>query len=155
MKKTYTIILLALCALLLFSSASCKDASTPVTFHMEGNWVNIDNNNRIRSVSSEFTRGKAVIKMELDFSSVTLEELGGLTFSLSEIGRPDIEPDLEAGNALNTGDYLHTPYKGEIYLVFEDNSIFEPSESFNLYDLNIGRYHFAFIYGDATNAKND
>lgn len=155
MKKTYTIILLALCALLLFSSVSCKDASTPMTFHLEGNWVNIDNNNRIRSVSSEFTRGKAVIKMELDFSSVTLEELGELTFSLSEVGRPDIEPDLEAGKALNTGDYLHTPYKGEIYLVFEDNSIFEPSESSNLYDLNIGNYHFAFIYGDATNAKND
>lgn len=154
MKKTYTIILLALCALLLFSSVSCKDVSA-MTLHMEGNWVNIDNNNRIRSVSSEFTRGKAVIKMELDFSSVTLEELGKFTFSLSEVGRPNIEPDLEAGNALNTGDYLHTPYKGEIYLVFEDNSIFEPSESFNLYDLNIGNYHFAFIYGDATNAKND
>ena len=154
MKKTYTIILLALCALLLFSSVSCKDVSA-MTLHMEGNWVNIDNNNRIRSVSSEFTRGKAVIKMELDFSSVTLEELGELTFSLSEVGRPDIEPDLEAGNALNTGDYLHTPYKGEIYLVFEDNSIFEPSESLNSYDLNIGNYHFAFIYGDATNAKND
>ena len=154
MKKTYTIILLALCALLLFSSVSCRDVSA-MTFHLEGNWVNIDNNNRIRSVSSEFTRGKAVIKMELDFSSVTLEELGELTFSLSEVGRPDIEPDLEAGKALNTGDYLHTPYKGEIYLVFEDNSIFEPSVSFNLYDLNIGNYHFAFIYGDATNAKND
>lgn len=154
MKKTYTIILLALCALLLFSSVSCKDVSA-MTLHMEGNWVNIDNNNRIRSVSSEFTRGKAVIKMELDFSSLTLEELGKFTFSLSEVGRPNIEPDLEAGNALNTGDYLHTPYKGEIYLVFEDNSIFEPSESFNLYDLNISRYHFAFIYGDATNAKND
>ncbi|MBR5714303.1 MAG: hypothetical protein IKX58_05910, partial [Clostridia bacterium] len=81
MKKTHTIILLALCALLLFSSVSCKDASTPVTLHMEGNWVNIDNNNRIRSVSSEFTRGKAVIKMELDFSSLTLEELGKFTFS--------------------------------------------------------------------------
>lgn len=155
MKKTQTIILLALCALLLFSSVSCKDASTPPPVYLEGMWVNIDNNNRIRSVSSEFTRGKAVIKMELDFSSVTLEELGRFTFSLSEVGRPDIEPDLEAGNALNTGDYLHTPYKGEIYLVFEDNSIFEPSESFNLYDLNIGNYHFAFIYGDATNAKND
>ena len=107
MKKTYTIILLALCALLLFSSVSCKDASTPKTLYPEGRWVDIDKNSRMRTVSDELTKGRMVIKMELDFSDMTLSDFSHIVFSKSEVGRPDVEMDMEETRALNTEDIFN------------------------------------------------
>lgn len=152
MKKTYTIILLALCALL-FSSVSCRDVGGKV-LHPEGRWVDIDKNNRMRTVSDELTKGRMVIKMELDFSDVTLSDFSHIVFSKSEVGRPDVEMDMEETRALNTED-IFSVKKGEVYMVFSDNSIYQPTEGSSIYTLDIDGYSFIFMYGDPNNVKND
>lgn len=154
MKKIRRIFILLICFLLLFSSASCKDASTPKTLYPEGRWVDIDKNSRMRTVSDELTKGRVVIKMELDFSDMTLSDFSHIVFSKSEVGRPDVEMDMEETRALNTED-IFSVKKGEVYMVFSDNSIYQPTEGSSIYTLDIDGYSFIFMYGDPHNVKND